>query len=107
MSLSRRHFVSLAAGTLAYGASGQDPTAQWKSGVRIQPVSDVPSRHTMHTYFNVSPESPDGRHVLYYTSTTPEGHTGEIRMRERATGREAVLVSNLDCEDGHRVACQQ
>jgi hypothetical protein len=32
---------------------------------------------------------------------------GEIRMQERATGRETVLVRNLDTEDAHRVACQQ
>ena len=107
MTLSRRHFVSLAAGALAYGAASHDPVAPWKSGVKIRPVSDIPNRHTIHTYFNVSPESPDGRHVLYYTSTTPEGHAGEIRMQERATGRETVLVRNLDCEDAHRVACQQ
>src|SRR5438128_1113659 len=78
MNLSRRQFVSLAAGTLAYGAASHDPVAPWKSGVKTHPVSDVPNRHTIHTYFNVSPESPDGRHVLYYTSTTREVHAGEI-----------------------------
>src|SRR5258706_16132587 len=107
MKLSRRQFVSLAAGSLALGAGTSDPVAPWKTGVRTRPVSDIPNRHTIHTYFNVSPESPDGRHVLYYTSTTPEGHAGEIRMQERATGRETVLVRNLDCADAHRVACEQ
>src|SRR2546430_8739776 len=28
-------------------------------------------------------------------------------FRSRATGKETVLVRNLDCEDAHRVACQQ
>jgi len=107
MNLSRRQFVSFAAATLAYGAKSDDPVAPWKRGVKAHPVSDVPNRHSIHTYFNVSPESPDGKYVLYYTSITPEGHTGEIRIQERATGREKVLVRNLDCEDAHRVACQQ
>jgi len=106
MNLSRRHFVSLA-GALAFGAPGDDPVAPWKKGVRIRPVSDVPNRHTIHTYFNVTPESPDGRSVLYYTSVTPEGYTGEIRMQERESGKETVLVRNLECEDAHREACQQ
>jgi hypothetical protein len=107
MQLSRRQFVSLAAAAAARGAASHDPVAPWKSGVKIRPVSDVPNRHTIHTYFNVTPESPDGRHVLFYTSVTPEGHAGEIRIQERASGRETVLVRNLDCEDAHRVACQQ
>ena len=76
MNLSRRQFVSLAAGSVAYAAGIHDPVAPWKHGVRAHPVSDVPDRHTIHTYFNVSPESPDGRYVLYYTSTTPEGTLG-------------------------------
>ena len=107
MTLSRRHFVSLTAGVMAYGKDSFDRVAPWKTGVRTRPVSDIPNRHSIHSYFNVSPESPDGRYVLYYTSVTPEGHTGEIRMQERATGKETVLVRNLDCEDAHRVACQQ
>jgi hypothetical protein len=107
MKLSRRQFASLTAGAVAFGKESPGPVATWKTGVRIRAVSDVPNRHTIHTYFNVSPESPDGRYVLYYTSVTPEAHSGEIRMQERATGRETVLVRSLDCEDGHRVACQQ
>jgi len=106
MHLSRRQFVSLAAGAAAHAAIDSDPVAPWKRATK-RPVSEVPNRHTIHTYFNVSPESPDGRYVLFYTSTTPEGYTGEIRIQERATGRETVLVSNLNCEDAHRVACQQ
>ncbi len=107
MNLSRRQFVSLTAGALAYGQQGPDPVAPWKTGVRTRPVSTIPNRHTIHTYFNVSPETMDGSHVVYYTSVTPEGHSGEIRMQQRATGEETVLARNLDCEDAHRVACQQ
>jgi hypothetical protein len=101
---SRRHFIALPAGVAATHAA--DPVAPWRDA-RLRPVSDIRDRHTIHTYFNVTPESPDGRYVLYYTSVTPEAHSGEIRMLERASGKETVLVRNLDCEDAHRVACQQ
>ncbi|HWB85950.1 MAG TPA: twin-arginine translocation signal domain-containing protein [Bryobacteraceae bacterium] len=104
---SRRQFIQLAGVAAASAATGPSPVTPWKSGVRIHPVSSIPGRHTIHTYFNVSPETVDGRRVLYYTSVTPEGYTGEIRMQERATGKETVLVRNLECEDAHRVACQQ
>ena len=108
MTFSRRQFLSISgAAALAHGATGSDPVKAWKRGVSIRPVSTVPGRHTIHTYFNVSPETRDGRYVLYYTSVTPEGYTGEIRIQERATGKETVLVRNLTCEDAHRVACQQ
>lgn len=90
-----------------FAADTFDPLAAWKTGVKVHPVSSVPNRHTIHTYFNVSPESPDGRYVLYYTSTTPEGYAGEVRMQERASGKETVLARNVNCEDAHRVACQQ
>jgi hypothetical protein len=106
MKISRRAFVVLAAAAAGRGATGHDPVAPWKNA-RIRRVSEVPNRHTIHTYFNVTPESPDGRYVLFYSSVTPEGHSGEIRIQERATGRETVLARNLDCEDAHRVACQQ
>src|ERR1700679_2324930 len=111
MNFSRRHFLQLAgvsAGSSSLrGADVPGPVTPWKSAVTIRPVSTVPNRHTIHTYFNVSPETMDGSRVLYYTSVTPEGHTGEVRMQDRATGKEIVLVRNLDVEDAHRVACQQ
>src|SRR5215831_7070256 len=112
MRISRRQFVALTgAGTLSGMQSfadvdDRDPVLRWTGAVG-RPVSSIRDRHTIHTYFNVSPESPDGRRVLYYTSVTPEAHSGEIRIQERATGKETVLVRNLDCEDAHRVACQQ
>ena len=61
----------------------------------------------MHSYFNTCPESPDGRYVLFFSSTDKKGETGEVRIRERATGKETVLASDLHVEDAHRVACQQ
>jgi hypothetical protein len=109
-TITRRHFAGLTIGAAmlptARAAGNSDPVAPWKNAPS-RAVSPVADRHTIHTYFNVTPESMDGRHVLYYTSVTPEGHSGEIRIQERATGKETVLVRDLDCEDAHRVACQQ
>lgn len=88
-------------------AQEPDPVAPWKQGVVIRPVDPAPDRHSIHTYYVACPESPDGRHVLFYTSTDPAGHVGEVRILERATGRETVLAENVHTEDAHRVACQQ
>lgn len=75
--------------------------------VRIAPVSAVPGRHTIHTYYTANPESPDGSRVLFFASTHAAGYVGEIRMLDRATGKETVLVDNVHTEDAHRAACQQ
>jgi hypothetical protein len=74
--------------------------------VKVTRVS-ADDEHSIHAYFNTSPESPDGRWVLYYASTAPTGHEGEIRIRERATGRVRVLARGVVVEDAHRAACQQ
>jgi len=87
--------------------TASDPFAKWEGNVTARPLVSGAQRHSMHTYFNVAPESPDGRWVLFYTSTTPDGHHGEIRIRERATGKELVLADGIYTEDAHRVACQQ
>jgi len=85
----------------------QDPLLQpWRSDVTIQPVAPGLKRHSIHAYFNTCPESPDGRYVLYYTSPTPEGESGDIRIRERATGEETILATGITTEDAHRAACQ-
>lgn len=88
-------------------AAAPDPLAAWRAGVSIQPVSPERQRHVIHSYFNTSPESPDGKHVLYYTSATPEGERGDLRILERSTGRETTLVTGVVTEDAHRAACQQ
>lgn len=103
---TRRQFAGVATAAVKATAATGDPVAPWQNA-RTRPVAPVPGRHTIHTYFNVCPESPDGRHVLFYTSATPDGHAGEICVQDRASGKERVLVRGLDCEDGHRVACQQ
>ena len=84
-----------------------DPVVAWKHEVRIAPVSGIAERHSIHTYYVTNPESPDGRHVLFFTSKHPAGYVGEVRILERATGRETVLAENVHTEDAHRVACQQ
>ena len=87
--------------------SYDDPLAPWRADLRIGPVSPQEGRHTMHSYFNTCPESPDGRYVLFYSSTARDGHRGEVCIRNRQTGEEKVLATNINAEDAHRVACQQ
>ncbi|MCX6906739.1 MAG: hypothetical protein NTY01_01715 [Verrucomicrobia bacterium] len=103
-----RWMLALLAAVAAIDASGgDDPLAPWRSGVNIRPVTTQGGRHTIHSYVNTCPESPDGRWVLFYASTTPDSHRGEIRILERATGEEKVLARNVNTEDAHRAACQQ
>ncbi|MGI5868903.1 MAG: biopolymer transporter Tol [Kiritimatiellia bacterium] len=82
------------------------PVAAWSNAV-IRPVSTVPNRHSIHTYFNVSPESPDGRYVLFYVSTENNAEKGDLVVQERATGKETVVARDIFTEDAHRAACQQ
>jgi len=83
-----------------------DRLRRWKDAVRISPVSPG-EHHSIHTYYLTCPESPDGRWILYFASKTAESHEGEIRIRERTTGKEKVLARNVRTEDAHRAACQQ
>ena len=96
----------VAASTLAAAEVG-DAIAPWQAGVQIHPVAPDVDGHTIHTYFNATPESPDGRYVLYFTSTKPDGEFGDIRIRERSSGKETILASDVTTEDAHRAACQQ
>jgi hypothetical protein len=99
------------AGAAAFGqgvaTSGDDRLVRWRSGVKISQVSPVPGRHSMHTYFNLSPESPDGQLVLFFVGTAADGQFGDIVIRNRKSGEERTLASNIATEDAHRVACQQ
>src|SRR4051812_2533794 len=92
----------LVAGTLP-AADPADPLSAWKSGVKVSAVVGG-ARHSVHSYYVACPESPDGRFVLFYASTHPKGYEGEIRVRERATGRETVLAREVVVEDAHRAA---
>ncbi|MBI3876994.1 MAG: PD40 domain-containing protein [Verrucomicrobia bacterium] len=87
--------------------ASDDPVAAWEKDVRIAPVSATPGRHTTHSYYVANPESPDGKHVLFFASTHPAAHVGSVVMLDRATGRETVLAENVHTEDAHRAACQQ
>ena len=78
----------------------------WKSP-RIHAVANFGDRHVIHSYFNTSPESPDGKYVLYYTSGTRDGENGDLRIQERATGKETIIAREITAEDAHRAACQQ
>jgi Tol biopolymer transport system component len=95
---------------VAWGAESEGPAdvfSAWREGVKVRPVSTDAECHTIHSYFNASPESPDGRNVVFYASTTPDGHQGELRVLDRATGREEVIARQVSVEDAHRAACQQ
>jgi hypothetical protein len=108
MSLTRRKFTGGVA-AFAYGGLFQaaDDLAAWKGRVKITPVAPENDRHSIHSYFNTCPESPDGKWVLYFSSGAENGESGEIRIRSRATGEVRVLAKGLVTEDAHRVACQQ
>ena len=100
--------LALLAGALtAHAETSDDPLAAWRSGVKIGAVAPKDGRHTMHSYFNTCPESPDGKFVLFYSSTAKDGHHGEVVIRDRQSGEEKVLATNINAEDAHRVACQQ
>ncbi len=99
--------LSLATVRLIAADSTSDPLAPWRKDVHIAPVSPQEGRHTMHSYFNTCPESPDGRYVLFYSSKARDGHHGEVCIRDRQSGEEKVLAVNINAEDAHRVACQQ
>jgi Tol biopolymer transport system component len=104
----------LAPGQAAQGAEANSSApapavtpADWLKRAKISLAAGDEDRHSMHAYYVHCPESPDGRWLLYYTSTTADGHTGQVCVRERATGQETVVARNVTCEDAHRVACQQ
>lgn len=99
--------LATTASLVAAHAADSDPLEPWRSGVKIHPATPVHDRHTIHAYYLASPESPDGKHLLYYTSATPEGELGDIRVLDRATGKETIIASDIATEDAHRAACQQ
>ena len=107
MNIVRSLLLALALTSLANAGPEDDPLARWRDGVKISVAAPKDGRHTIHSYFNTCPESPDGRFVLFYSSTAKDGHHGEVCIRERATGEERVLATNINAEDAHRVACQQ
>lgn len=96
-----------AGGSATIAAVHRTALAAWQREVRIARVSRVEARHAIHAYYTATPESPDGRYVVFYASTTREAHAGELVLLDRAAGAERVLVGGLSTEDSHRAACQQ
>lgn len=92
---------------VSVGFADEDVFQGWTHDVRIAPVSAIAARHSIHSYYVANPESPDGKRVLFFTSTHPAGYVGEVRMMDRETGKETVLAEDVHTEDAHRVACQQ
>jgi len=68
-------------------------------------VSPLP-RHSVHSYYVATPESPDGWHVLYFASQQPDAGFGDIVVYDRKTGEENAVAKGVQVEDAHRVACQ-
>jgi hypothetical protein len=78
----------------------------WRKA-KVRSVVPDAEAHSIHSYYVTSPESPDGRWVLFYASTTKEGYEGDVRLLERASGNIRTLASKVVVEDAHRAACQQ
>src|SRR5213078_35033 len=90
-------------GLLASQASPVDP---WRKA-KVRGLLPDAEAHSIHSYYVASPESPDGRWVLFYSSATKEAYEGDVRVLERATGATRTLASKVVVEDAHRAACQQ
>ena len=79
----------------------------WRGQTAVRQAVQQDAGHSIHSYFNTCPESPDGRWVLYFASTDPEAHTGELQVVDRESGLEKTIARYITTEDAHRVACQQ
>lgn len=89
-------------------AQDDSPIKAWREGVKLRPVfGPAAPFHSIHTYFNTCPESPDGRWILFFRSTDPEAQIGDIYAAGLELGEMRLLAKNVETEDGHRVACQQ
>jgi len=101
-------WIGLLAASLPVGGVLQgDELRRWEK-TTIRPVlPEETACHSIHAYYVTSPESPDGKRVLFFRSTEPDSHRGDICFLERATGEVHVLVANVEVQDAHRVACQQ
>jgi Tol biopolymer transport system component len=88
-------------------ARSDDPLKSWRTGVTVREVAAAANEHTIHAYYVTCPESPDGTKVLFYASPTRNGEYGDLRVLDRATGKQTVVASGIETEDAHRAACQQ
>jgi len=83
-----------------------DPLQKWR-GSAIRPVLPDVAAHTLHSYFGISPESPDEASVLLFRSSRPDAQFGDVVSVDRQTGQATTLAECVECEDGHRQANQQ
>lgn len=92
--------------TMAPIESSAELFEPWK-GATARPVLAGLEAHTLHSYFGISPESPDERSVLLFRSSRADAHVGEVVIVDRVTGEPTTLATDVECEDGHRQANQQ
>lgn len=80
----------------------EDPLAAWRGKVKISVVSPQDGRHTIHSYFNTSPESPDGRLVVTDTIMTGFGGAsnewGVVLADVQGTGQ--IVIHKFDNSHG-------
>ena len=88
-------------------AHSPDALAAWRTNVQITSVASTTGRHTIHSYFNTCPESPDGSKVSFFASKERPGEHGDVFILDRASGDETAIARDIHVEDAHRVACQQ
>lgn len=63
-------------------------------------------RHSVHSYYVATPESPDGRQILYFASERTDAGLGDIVVQDRISGDDRAVARGVEVEDAHRVACQ-
>ncbi|HUQ95441.1 MAG TPA: hypothetical protein VM120_27425 [Bryobacteraceae bacterium] len=102
-----KRLLLLICAALTAAPPSTSPFPAWEGKVTVKPAAPGAGRHSIHSYFNTNPESPDGKRLLFYSSPTRDAGNGELRIRERSTGRETVVARNITTEDAHRAACQQ
>ncbi len=97
MNLSRRQFVSLAAGAVASGQEGPDPVAPWKN-VQSRPVSNVPNR-SHHPYLL---QRFSGNHGRPARALLHVRHSGRAQRRDPHAGSGDGRGDGAGAESGHR-----
>lgn len=86
-----------------------DPLGKWREGVLVRQVLPDYQAHSLHAYFGVSPESPDGHGewLVAFLSDRADGHVGMIALVHREAGELTIVDESVEVEDPHRQANQQ
>lgn len=77
----------------------------WRDNFSISRLAVPSENHSLHSYFNTSPESPDGKQVLFFLSPQTDALHGDLCLFDRENGGIRVLESAI--EVAHRQANQQ